>query len=169
MMYSTQKSNITEYFACPFFSSKPSKCGKTIYFAQTKSGVSLAFKELQFIKLIEENKSYSRKVYVLKLYIALPLRHWALYFKNDSNQIVNVITVYVMYEQKFTILPIYAKSLLYYMLLIFTGARNKRMVLVMLKACVVPSILRHITVCDYTKEALRSYFWDRLYASLKLS
>ncbi|XP_072020459.1 myeloid differentiation primary response protein MyD88-like [Amphiura filiformis] len=49
------------------------------------------------------------------------------------------------------------------------GARSRRMVLVMLKPCEPPNILRFITVCDYTREALRPFFWPRLYAALNLS
>ena len=58
---------------------------------------------------------------------------------------------------------------LYLFFLFQLGARSRRMVLVMLKACEPPNILRFITVCDYTREALRPYFWPRLYAALNLS
>ncbi|XP_072019790.1 myeloid differentiation primary response protein MyD88-like isoform X1 [Amphiura filiformis] len=48
------------------------------------------------------------------------------------------------------------------------GARNKRMVPIMINPCTPPSILRHITVCDYTKKAVRPYFWRRLFHALDL-
>ncbi|XP_077993477.1 myeloid differentiation primary response protein MyD88-like [Glandiceps talaboti] len=48
------------------------------------------------------------------------------------------------------------------------GARMKRIVPMLYKRCEVPNILRHITICDYTKSDLQEWFWDRVYAALNL-
>ncbi|XP_006823913.1 myeloid differentiation primary response protein MyD88 [Saccoglossus kowalevskii] len=48
------------------------------------------------------------------------------------------------------------------------GARMKRIVPILLKACEMPPILRHITKCDYTRPDLREWFWQRLFRSLNL-
>ncbi|XP_033624770.1 myeloid differentiation primary response protein MyD88-like [Asterias rubens] len=49
------------------------------------------------------------------------------------------------------------------------SARNKSLIPVMVEPCVLPTILRHITICDYTKKDLRRWFWQRLYSSLSRS
>ncbi|XP_070535474.1 myeloid differentiation primary response protein MyD88-like [Ptychodera flava] len=48
------------------------------------------------------------------------------------------------------------------------GARMKRIVPIMYKRCVVPPILKHVTICNFTKVDLQEWFWERLYAALNL-
>uniref|UniRef100_A0A8C4QWF3 Myeloid differentiation primary response protein MyD88 n=1 Tax=Eptatretus burgeri TaxID=7764 RepID=A0A8C4QWF3_EPTBU len=49
------------------------------------------------------------------------------------------------------------------------GAREKRLIPLLYKPIKrpYPSILRHITMCDYTKEATKEWFWERLAKSIK--
>ncbi|XP_013416180.1 myeloid differentiation primary response protein MyD88-like [Lingula anatina] len=47
------------------------------------------------------------------------------------------------------------------------GSRGKKLVPIMYKCCDIPSILRHIAICDYTKQDLQEWFWNRLAMSLK--
>ncbi|XP_033098156.1 myeloid differentiation primary response protein MyD88-like [Anneissia japonica] len=49
------------------------------------------------------------------------------------------------------------------------GNRLKRIVPIMYEMCSVPDILRFISVCDYTKEDLRPFFWERLAVALGLN
>ncbi|XP_022082019.1 myeloid differentiation primary response protein MyD88-like [Acanthaster planci] len=46
------------------------------------------------------------------------------------------------------------------------SARSKRLIPVMVENCKPPNILRHLTICDYTKKDLRQWFWRRLYSAL---
>lgn len=50
------------------------------------------------------------------------------------------------------------------------GARNKRLIPVIYKAMKrpFPSILRFLTVCDYTRPCTQAWFWDRLAKALSL-
>ncbi|XP_038078117.1 myeloid differentiation primary response protein MyD88-like [Patiria miniata] len=46
------------------------------------------------------------------------------------------------------------------------SARSKRLIPVMVENCKLPNILRHLTICDYTKKDLRQWFWPRLHGAL---
>lgn len=49
-----------------------------------------------------------------------------------------------------------------------SAAQKNRIIPVLLdEQLVIPDILRHVTVCDYTKPDLMEWFWDRLAKSLK--
>lgn len=48
------------------------------------------------------------------------------------------------------------------------GARKKRLIPVLLEDKLkIPDILRHVTICDYTKPDLMEWFWDRLASSIR--
>lgn len=48
------------------------------------------------------------------------------------------------------------------------GARKKRLIPVLLEDRLkIPDILRHVTICDYTKPDLMEWFWDRLASSIR--
>ncbi|ESP03006.1 hypothetical protein LOTGIDRAFT_203449 [Lottia gigantea] len=47
------------------------------------------------------------------------------------------------------------------------GARSKKLVPVLIEPCTIPSILRHITMCDYTKKDLQEWIWRRLVESIR--
>ncbi|CAG2247957.1 MYD88 [Mytilus edulis] len=48
------------------------------------------------------------------------------------------------------------------------GARSKKLIPVLIEPSVpIPQILRHVTLCDYTKNDLMEWFWDRLAKSVK--
>lgn len=48
------------------------------------------------------------------------------------------------------------------------GARSKKLIPVLIEQSVpIPQILRHVTLCDYTKNDLMEWFWDRLAKSIK--
>ncbi|KAK3105958.1 hypothetical protein FSP39_009543 [Pinctada imbricata] len=48
------------------------------------------------------------------------------------------------------------------------GARSKKIVPVLIEPDVlVPDILNHVGLCDYTKEDMRDWFWDRLSNAIK--
>ena len=48
-----------------------------------------------------------------------------------------------------------------------TGSRSKKLVPVLVTYCETPNILRHVTMCDYTRGDLTGWFWDRLIKSLQ--
>jgi len=49
-----------------------------------------------------------------------------------------------------------------------SAARKNRIIPVLLDdRLVIPDILRHVTVCDYTKPDLMEWFWHRLAMSIK--
>jgi hypothetical protein len=50
---------------------------------------------------------------------------------------------------------------------LFAGSRSKKLVPVMVNYCETPNILRHVTMCDYTRGDLTGWFWQRLVSSLK--
>ena len=50
---------------------------------------------------------------------------------------------------------------------LWTGSRSRKLVPILIKNCELPSILRHITLVDYTKYDLLEWFWIRLACSLK--
>lgn len=47
------------------------------------------------------------------------------------------------------------------------GSRSKKLVPVLISRCETPNILRHVTMCDYTRGDLTGWFWERLYRSLQ--
>ena len=48
------------------------------------------------------------------------------------------------------------------------GARSKKLIPVLIEPSVpIPQILRHVTLCDYTKQDLMEWFWERLAKSVK--
>lgn len=47
------------------------------------------------------------------------------------------------------------------------GARSKKIVPILYEHCLIPDILRFVTLCDYTKKDLINWFWMRLASSLK--
>ncbi|VDI44030.1 myeloid differentiation primary response protein MyD88, partial [Mytilus galloprovincialis] len=50
----------------------------------------------------------------------------------------------------------------------FYRARSKKLIPVLIEPSVpIPQILRHVTLCDYTKNDLMEWFWDRLAKSVK--
>ena len=51
---------------------------------------------------------------------------------------------------------------------LLSGARDKKLIpIIIQQPCVVPDILRFVTVVDYTKCGLEKWFWLRVIASLK--
>lgn len=49
-----------------------------------------------------------------------------------------------------------------------TGARSKKLIPVLIESGIqVPQVLRHVTLCDYTKQDLKDWFWDRLSKAIK--
>lgn len=48
------------------------------------------------------------------------------------------------------------------------GARSKKLIPVLIEPNVpIPQILRHVTLCDYTKQDLMEWFWERLAKSVQ--
>ncbi|XP_025080654.1 myeloid differentiation primary response protein MyD88-like isoform X2 [Pomacea canaliculata] len=47
------------------------------------------------------------------------------------------------------------------------GSRSKKLVPVLVKNCETPNILRHVTMCDFTRGDLTGWFWERLIKSLQ--
>ncbi|XP_048727057.1 myeloid differentiation primary response protein MyD88-like [Ostrea edulis] len=48
------------------------------------------------------------------------------------------------------------------------GARSKKLIPVLIECGIqVPQVLRHVTLCDYTKQDLKDWFWDRLSKAIK--
>lgn len=47
------------------------------------------------------------------------------------------------------------------------GSRSKKLVPVLVQYCETPNILRHVTMCDYTRGDMTGWFWDRLTKSLQ--
>ncbi|XP_022332088.1 myeloid differentiation primary response protein MyD88-like [Crassostrea virginica] len=48
------------------------------------------------------------------------------------------------------------------------GARSKKLIPVLIESGIqVPQVLRHVTLCDYTKQDLKDWFWDRLSKAIK--
>ncbi|XP_033731819.1 myeloid differentiation primary response protein MyD88-like [Pecten maximus] len=48
------------------------------------------------------------------------------------------------------------------------GARSKKLIPVIIEPMkVIPQILRHVTLCDYTKVDLQEWFWNRLSSAIK--
>ncbi|XP_060083351.1 myeloid differentiation primary response protein MyD88-like [Ylistrum balloti] len=48
------------------------------------------------------------------------------------------------------------------------GARSKKLIPVIIEPMVqIPQILRHVTLCDYTKVDLQEWFWSRLSSAIK--
>ncbi|XP_050404839.1 myeloid differentiation primary response protein MyD88 [Patella vulgata] len=47
------------------------------------------------------------------------------------------------------------------------GSRSKKLVPVLIEDCQVPAILRHVTMCDYTKQDLQEWIWGRLVNAIK--
>lgn len=54
-----------------------------------------------------------------------------------------------------------------HLILSFTGSRSKKLVPVLVKNCETPNILRHVTMCDFTRGDLTGWFWERLIKSLQ--
>lgn len=48
------------------------------------------------------------------------------------------------------------------------GSRSKKVIPVLKESCQLPSILRHITICDFTKGDLKEWFWDRLARAIQM-
>ncbi|XP_064597969.1 LOW QUALITY PROTEIN: myeloid differentiation primary response protein MyD88-like, partial [Liolophura sinensis] len=48
------------------------------------------------------------------------------------------------------------------------GSRSKKVIPVLKELCQLPSILRHITICDFTKGDLKEWFWDRLARAIQM-
>ena len=52
-----------------------------------------------------------------------------------------------------------------------SGTRHKKIIPVLVEECDIsdiPEILRHLTLCDYTRTGLHDWFWEKLYLSLKV-
>ncbi|XP_046570294.1 LOW QUALITY PROTEIN: myeloid differentiation primary response protein MyD88-like [Haliotis rubra] len=47
------------------------------------------------------------------------------------------------------------------------GSRSKKLVPVLITPCIIPQILRHVSLCDFTKLALMEWFWHRLAVAIK--
>ncbi|XP_076437327.1 myeloid differentiation primary response protein MyD88-like [Babylonia areolata] len=47
------------------------------------------------------------------------------------------------------------------------GSRSKKLVPVLVTWCNTPNILRHVTMCDYTRGDMTGWFWERLIKSLQ--
>ncbi|XP_071507019.1 myeloid differentiation primary response protein MyD88-like [Diadema antillarum] len=47
------------------------------------------------------------------------------------------------------------------------GAMCKRIIPIMVKPCTPPNIIRHITMCDFTKSDLLPWLWDRLRRAMR--
>lgn len=47
------------------------------------------------------------------------------------------------------------------------GSRSKKLVPVLVHWCETPNILRHVTICDFTRGDMTGWFWQRLISSLK--
>lgn len=48
------------------------------------------------------------------------------------------------------------------------GARSKKLIPVIIEPMrIIPQILRHVTLCDYTKVDLQEWFWNRLSSAIK--
>ncbi|XP_061180781.1 myeloid differentiation primary response protein MyD88-like [Saccostrea echinata] len=48
------------------------------------------------------------------------------------------------------------------------GARSKKLIPVLIESGIqVPQVLRHVTLCDFTKQDLKDWFWDRLSKAIK--
>ncbi|KAL8606172.1 hypothetical protein ACOMHN_053444 [Nucella lapillus] len=47
------------------------------------------------------------------------------------------------------------------------GSRSKKLVPVLIQYCSTPNILRHVTMCDYTRGDMTGWFWDRLTKTLQ--
>ncbi|XP_071103989.1 myeloid differentiation primary response protein MyD88-like [Haliotis cracherodii] len=47
------------------------------------------------------------------------------------------------------------------------GSRSKKLVPVLITPCFIPQILRHVTLCDFTKRDLMEWFWHRLARAIK--
>lgn len=52
-------------------------------------------------------------------------------------------------------------------LVIISGAKEKKLVPILIEQCAVPEILKFVTLVDYTKEELRQWFWGRVANSLQ--
>ena len=51
-----------------------------------------------------------------------------------------------------------------------SGTRQKKIIPVLIEECErldIPHVLRHLTLCDYTRTCLHDWFWEKLYISLK--
>nr|XP_054751458.1 myeloid differentiation primary response protein MyD88-like [Lytechinus pictus] len=48
------------------------------------------------------------------------------------------------------------------------GARRRRIIPILIKPCEPPLIIRHITTCDFTKQDLRPWLWDRLRKAMSI-
>ena len=48
-----------------------------------------------------------------------------------------------------------------------SGSRTKRLVPVLVTPCQMPNILRHVTICDYSRKDISTWFWNRLVKSLQ--
>ncbi|XP_041372058.1 myeloid differentiation primary response protein MyD88-like [Gigantopelta aegis] len=47
------------------------------------------------------------------------------------------------------------------------GSRSKRLVPVLIEPCQIPQILHHVTLCDFTKDDLKEWFWHRLASAVR--